>query len=68
MTTQAFNITAEGREVLGGVLFDQLQVNTTAPEFLRVLYARHATGLVLGRWTELPADRRRDSLHEPVGA
>jgi hypothetical protein len=48
MTTQAFNITAEGREVLGGVLFDQLQVNTTAPEFLRVLYARHAETIVTG--------------------
>src|SRR5688572_2523476 len=48
MPTKTIEITAEGRQVLGGVLFTELGVNTNSPEFLEVLYARHAETLITG--------------------
>src|SRR5688572_12226003 len=48
MPTKTIEITAEGKQVLGGVLFTELGVNTSAPEFLEVLYAHHSETIITG--------------------
>lgn len=48
MTTAPIELTPEGREVIGRVVFPLVGLITTAPEFQEVLYARHAETLVTG--------------------